>query len=743
MSSWVATDISNPIPAKGVVPRAIERYFQTSLFLLIVTGFATLASTGKLDFLSMTVVSAALLYRGKQLLDGRSVQIPERITSYLGLVYVLVYLADFFFVSQNFVAASVHLLLFGMVTKIFSVQRDRDHIYLAVLAFLEVLSAAILTVDTVFLAAFSVFLLVAVATFISMEMRRSAMAAGNIQRAAIIPAQTRRRFNFRSLDASLSSTSLAIVFGILVFSVALFFAMPRLSGGYLSRLAQQNALVSGFSDNVQLGEIGRIQQSSQVVMHVRIEGGLRIPELRMRGATLGNFDGHQWFNPPHQSEMVDQNSYSGRYDIETRDTTFPRSLTRFAVGDTHRVVKYRVVMEPIGTNVVFLIPAPRFVFADFREATIDFGQSILNTDHDRATNNYNGISDISQPAPEQLRGSVVDYDSSIANKYLQLPAVDPRVKKLADDLAIKQTNAFDKAAAINAYLSNTFGYTLELPTERQRDPIANFLLVRKKGHCEYFASAMTVMLRVEGIPSRIVTGFRGGEFNDLTGDYIVRARDAHSWVEVFFPGRGWVAFDPTPAGAEPTISAWTRLMLYGDAAREFWREWVINYDFSHQRTLTETAASTSRDRIDRARIWFRAKYEHLLELARKTHRQVTRSPYEFSRSALLLICGILVLLNLQRVRRAIRARQLAVNPGREPRGAATLWYERLIRTLSRKGYPKKLAQTPHEFVASIPEVELRQRVDTFTTHYERARYGNSAEDATRLPELFKEVAKTK
>ena len=116
------------------------------------------------------------------------------------------------------------------------------------------------------------------------------------------------------------------------------------------------------------------------------------------------------------------------------------------------------------------------------------------------------------------------------------------------------------------YLSTHFRYTLELPRSLPQDPLANFLFERKKGHCEYFASSMAVMLRSLHIPSRIVTGFRGGEFNDLTGQYVVRASDAHSWVEAYFPGSGWISFDPTPAGNLPTRTGWSRMQLYMDAA---------------------------------------------------------------------------------------------------------------------------------------------------------------------------------
>ena len=103
-------------------------------------------------------------------------------------------------------------------------------------------------------------------------------------------------------------------------------------------------------------------------------------------------------------------------------------------------------------------------------------------------------------------------------------------------MAAKARTPYDKAIAIENFLRSRFTYTLELSGKPGDDPLAHFLFETHAGHCEYFASAMTIMLRTLGIPAREVNGFLPGEFNDLAGDYIVRASDAHSWVEAYFPG---------------------------------------------------------------------------------------------------------------------------------------------------------------------------------------------------------------
>ena len=118
------------------------------------------------------------------------------------------------------------------------------------------------------------------------------------------------------------------------------------------------------------------------------------------------------------------------------------------------------------------------------------------------------------------------------------------------------------------------------------DPLANFLFARRKGHCEYFASSMAVMLRSLGIPARLATGFQSGVYNPVSDLWLMRASDAHSWVEAWIPGYGWKTFDPTPADPNAGgLALLTRLALYLDAAETFWQEWVVTYDLARQGTL--------------------------------------------------------------------------------------------------------------------------------------------------------------
>jgi hypothetical protein len=708
------------------IPPPLQRYFEVALYLLVLTGFATLASTGGLDTLTGLFVSGALLFRGYLLANRRPLLVPERWTNYLTLGYVAFYLADYFLISGAFLSSTVHLVLFVMVVRLFSAQRDRDYYFLAVIAFLMVLAAAVLTVDSTFLIAFAGFMLMAVVTFILMEMRRSS-AKATVQSNASVDSLAYRRMAF-----SLAGAAPLLVLLILLGAAVIFFVLPRVSRGYLSPNAQFNQLTTGFSDRVQLGGIGEIQQSNALVMHIQIDGDKNgAYDLYWRGVTLNVFDGRAWSNPHEQHVLL---TLPGGHVVLAQSS---RDLG--AMGGS-RFIHYRVLMEPIGSNVFFVAPRATEIEGNYRMVSMDGGDGVYNLDAEHPLNSYEATSNIARPTAAELRAESEAYPPEVLLNYLQLPRLDPRIPQLAEQISASANNDYDKAVAIESFLRTKFGYTLRLPRPVPRDPLANFLFERKQGHCEYFASSMAVMLRTLRIPARVVNGFRSGEFNDLTSQYVVRGRDAHSWVEAYFPGYGWVSFDPTPAGPLAVHNQWNRLMLYVDAMASFWREWVINYDTSHQYRLSRETTRNSVEWVHQTQNWAHRHYEAALAAARRAKQTVTDSPAGWSVGAMIAVAILVLAANTRRLWRMFRRRRLAARPEKAPRLAAAIWYERMVRTIARRGWHKRPAQTPAEFAASIRNETVRQRVSAFTRRYEQARFGNSAEAAGQLPELYEEVS---
>ena len=718
----------NPSPAFAT---AIHRYFQISLYLLLFSGFGMLALTGKLDAFSLLIVTIALCGRGYFLWKARDFIVSEQWTNYLTLLYVVFYLVDYLLISRTFIASTIHLVLFSVAIKMFAIHRERDYIYLAVLAFLMVLASAVLTVDTSFFAGLCIFILLAVSTFASLEIRLSynrAVISGDTPKVPL------------SFGPSLFRTAMAIVLAIVCAAFGIFFLLPRVTGKYLiASYGQKNLLVSGFSDSIQLGEIGRIQQTDDVILHARfsiVPSSIKIPDdIKWRGISLAIFDGKRWSNPPKTSSFAPSTDLGfalpGLRDRHWQDSYPPRPGTAAS-----QFLYFEVNLEPVGTNIYFLPENPLSLRASVRAIEIDNAASVFDLDNSRPISNYGGVSRLSNRGEVRNTPDSRTYAPDIEIHYMQLPKTDPRIHRLALQITANAKTSYEQAEAIELYLRTNYGYTLQLPSEPEADPLAHFLFVRREGHCEYFASAMAVMLRTLGIPARVVNGFRNGEYNNLTGSYIIRGKNAHSWVEVYFSGYGWASFDPTPATAQDSTTTWSRMSLYADAAREFWREWVINYDFSHQFQLSNRVGGGSRSLFERVRVWGATKYAAMLTSIRSVQHKFRRSPGPWLTRGIAAITILLVLANLPRIFVAIRRNQIARTPGRAPASAASIWYDRLTSRLAQRGWQRANSQTAEEYANSITDTSVREGVLKFALQYERARFGQSVEAAAELPAMY-------
>jgi hypothetical protein len=298
---------------------------------------------------------------------------------------------------------------------------------------------------------------------------------------------------------------------------------------------------------------------------------------------------------------------------------------------------------------------------------------------------------------------------------------------------------YDKARAIENFLRSRYGYTLNLVGKPGDDPLAHFLFVTRAGHCEYFASAMTILLRTLDIPAREVNGFLPGEYNDLAGDYIVRGSDAHSWVEVFFPGSGWVTFDPTPAAAD-TSGLLSRLAKYIDWVELSWSEWVVNYDFAHQVQMAQTLQRSSQNWTQAVRAWFERAQIHNRQ--RLKTMQLRHGILGLLLPVVLIL--LLVVLRYDLIGKTMRRLRLYWHlhtpeaPQANPLLASRLYAE-LLRLLERHGFARRAAQTPLEFAMSVHTPVLAPAVSEFTHIYASARYGGAPCDTPRLRRLLEQI----
>jgi protein-glutamine gamma-glutamyltransferase len=251
---------------------------------------------------------------------------------------------------------------------------------------------------------------------------------------------------------------------------------------------------------------------------------------------------------------------------------------------------------------------------------------------------------------------------------------------------------------------------------------------------------MTVMLRSLGIPARYVNGFQTGEYNDVGGDYIVRESDAHSWVEVYFPGFGWITFDPTPPGNAESHGMFSRLGMYWDWFQFAWGEWVINYDFSHQVTLTQNLQRASRHWTDQLRRYADRRREQAIDTLLRADNRVRESPHVLSAMLIILVIAFLLLRSRAIAGYLIMRWHLRLQRGGALTPAlAVLEYRQMLKLLERRGWRKTDGQTPAEFAASIPATEFAGPVSQLTELYQSARFGAHPADAQAMTALLNSI----
>ncbi|HXY00450.1 MAG TPA: transglutaminaseTgpA domain-containing protein [Candidatus Limnocylindrales bacterium] len=738
----MASSLTSPISSLPA-----DRFYRTALFFLVLTSVITLVATGKLDIITNVLVPALVLYKGIRWWQGKPPELRHTVATRLVVAYLFVVPVDVLYVSRSLAAESanpvlysallgaVHFLFYVTIVRLYSMSTDRDALFLSMLSFAGVLASAVFTIDTSFLVFFLIFLLCAVAAFAGLEIRRG--AAG-----ALLPPQSPDVRSERKFYRALSLAALSVAVGAMIIGTVLFFMFPRFSAGYFARTGLQPSLMTGFSDNVELGQIGEIKKSTEVVMRVQTGSPVNYPLLRWRGIALTTFDGRRWYSS-ERTRQVRVPSADGWIALSTRSEL---------EGHTAAQVQFTTLLQPLASDAIFAPANLMIVRGNFSgeggtyynsarrsSVSVDSTGSFSNPYRNYSQIRYQGISLLPVARPSEARSASTAYSQEMRETYLQLPPhLDPRIPALARRISSRDKNAFDKAITIESYLRSNYSYTLTLTGRPGSDPLPHFLFETKAGHCEYFASAMAVMLRTLGIPSRQVNGFLPGEYNDVAGDYIVRASDAHSWVEAYFPGSGWLTFDPTPGSPEPPAGFLSRLALYADWVQLNWNEWVINYDFSHQVSLANYAGQASTDWQNR----WQKKIRRLRDrgMAQMAAWQQAHSVLRILYPAIMVFA--LFALRMEWLRTLLRWMGLAWQSKRpasqrnNPQLASRLYAE-LLRLLERRGFVRGEAQTAGEIATSLAvQPGIAPAVQEFADLYSQARFGGAPCDAFRLRALL-------
>jgi len=449
-------------------------------------------------------------------------------------------------------------------------------------------------------------------------------------------------------------------------TIFFFIILPRSEVPIFNLFGGQAKSRTGFSEDVKLGDVSNIQEDNTVIFRANME---KIPEnqLYWRGIVLTYFDGINW------------------KVLEGKDES-----SKLLKGN---IVKQTIYLEPYENKYLFGIDKPVRIISKENINRENFSFYLNHPVY--STIKYEVYSVITDVIPSDYVNKTI---------YLQLPKIDEDIKKLADKL--KGKNDIETANNILKYLKyGEYKYSLKnLPISN--NPLKDFLIKYKYGNCEYFASSMAVLLRLNNVPARLVAGYKGGIYNDIGKYYIVKQKDAHVWVEAYINNIGWVRYDPTSAISisdriqENKIS---KIKLIFDTINYYYITFVIGFDFKKQMAVFRQISSM----VKKPEINFSADKKYIL--------------------VLILILIISFLAYKSNFRFKIKTKEEKI-------------LEKFLKKMEKYGYKKNINEGLEEFVNKISEKELKERAYLFVKEFENLYYKDkkiSKEDEKRLKELIK------
>jgi transglutaminase-like putative cysteine protease len=704
--------------------------FQTFSYATIAVATLTLMLAGGLS-VALAVLLWLLMVTAWRL-EGTRWQLSER----TGLMIVLLSI-PLFFVDWKYqqgigepagrlgVNALAHLIVFLSAVKLLQAKKDRDWVFLYLISFFEVLLAAGLSFSPVFLGTLTLYLLCGLSTIIAFEIQKSRRALAVTETHLLVPPDSRifrnaaRRGGKRTAEANrLPFVALVLLLLIFVLALPLFLVAPRSGAAALTRGGGSLTNFVGFSESVTLGEIGDLKRDSALVMHVRIEEPQPAGGFRWRGIALDEFTGRGWRKSFEAKRLTERKNDKGFFQIGTTEAL-------------HQRTTQTIFLESIESPVLFAASRPIAIQGDFRLVWVDGEGSVQARRHEFERVIYKALSDTAQPDVALLRSDVRPYPAAF-ERYRQPPAtLDPRIGALANAIAVNAhaRNRYDEAKAIESELQTQYGYSLQMRAAGP-DPLSDFLFKVKSGHCEYFSTAMAVMLRTRGIAARVVNGFLPGEYNEAAGAYTVRQSDAHSWVEVYFPEtQAWVTFDPTPAAGrtEPVSTGFvSQLGKYAEAFELIWLQYVVGYDKQEQRSLATS--------LHNQLFVYRRSFVQIFSAVREA---ITSRSRAIALLGFTGVAGFLLWFVIKRVRRFGWRRGLRLSKRQVNNDASSVvFYERLLALLARRGVKRDPDLTPLEFASGLDF----QPALSITRAYNRVRFGGQRLSQAELREIEKTLA---
>lgn len=323
-------------------------------------------------------------------------------------------------------------------------------------------------------------------------------------------------------------------------------ALMALAPGIHANRHAAEAAVGAPSGNVLPISHGPVRLSPHEVMRVQSDiGGY------WRGRVWTSYTGRDWTSPAIAETMEPAYKHGRGLAVYRTEMAPPPSDARRELVQRYSVTSAPepylfAAAEPVEIRTE-LLGIQRDRFNCWRFTPAQMGMSRM----------YTVVSSVPDAVPRDLRRAPDEYPRRM-NRYLRTPLAADKVRELAREITARERNPYDRVAALQRYLWDNCTYDLQAPRMpvTEDDAVSYFLFTTKRGYCDIIASSLAIMARSVGVPTRLATGYAQGERDPETGEWIVRGRDRHSWVEVYFPGFGWVPFEATPAGQSPEVGFW-------------------------------------------------------------------------------------------------------------------------------------------------------------------------------------------
>lgn len=539
------------------------------------------------------------------------------------------------------VTPALEALVILLAIKSLEEKRSRDYMQIYVISVFLLAGYSLMSIDILFLAYFlsMVFLISLVIVLLTYYSQDPVM---ELEKTEVLKIVTR---------------SMMIPLVAVPLTVFMFVILPRTNYPFFNFLNRGEKAKTGFADNVKLGGVTDIQEDASAIFRANMDK-VKDDLLYWRGIVLDSFDGTSW-------ETVKKGDWGGQIKLVLHGN----------------LTKQTIYLEPYGNKYLFALDKPATILLrnlkTFEDLTFHLPRNI-----DKRLK-YEASSVLSETLPDEN----IDRDL-----YLQLPEkLPPEIINLAKELSSQGDNTLTINAMLKYLREGNYKYSLQnLPISGT--PLKDFLFRYRYGNCEYFASAMAVMLRASGIPARVVGGYKGGYYNNTGRYYLVLQKNAHVWVEAYVENRGWLRLDPTPSSMENYTVASKRgflfrVRMFFDAIDYYWNASIISYNLEKQIDLFQKL----KEGVRKPRIDLKLPKKDLFIYA----------------SALFIIVPLAYVIYLLLAKK---------------KSAEEKIIEKFLERMKKAGYERHKAEGLEEFIAKVQDDVLREKSQRFVKEFEEIYY---------------------